>query len=317
VPKNMRAESTPRRLDLPQYYFASSVAHLAECDVSCLGTAIEEIGRVASAGDNAIIQWCQRGALTASFSEVPLLDQTAPRPDTPAADSQAPRVTARWEQELPGLISRLGLSADGVVQVGAHVGQEVAALTRCGFRRLVMVEANRDHADALRQQLTEHHQAAQLPEPDGGYQPREIVLAAAGRERGEAILHVTEWDQQASMLPPLPPLSAKNAVIREDSTPVVPVRDIQHGCNVLVVDAQGAELEVLAGADLSRLDLAVIEGSTWARYRDGATLDTIAEYMRAHGWRRVITWAHVRPNVDDVVWLAPPRDRIPSETRAA
>jgi hypothetical protein len=112
------------------------------------------------------------------------------------------------------------------------------------------------------------------------------------------------------MLPPLPALSAENAVVREDSTPVVPVRDIQHGCNVLVVDAQGGELDVLAGADLDRLDLAVIEGSTWARYHGGATLDTIAEYMLSHGWRPVVTWAHVRPHVDDVVWLAPMRDGI-------
>jgi FkbM family methyltransferase len=236
-----------------------------------------------------------------------MLDQTAPRPDV---DAQVPRVTARWEQELPGLMNRLGLPADGVVQVGAHVGQEVAALTRCGFRRLVMVEPNHDHLDALRRQLAEHHEVAQLPEPEDGYQPREIVVAAAGRDRGEAILHVTEWDQQASMLPPLPALSAENAVVREDSTPVVPVRDIQHGCNVLVVDAQGGELDVLAGADLGRLDLAVIEGSTWARYHGGATLDTIAEYMLSHGWRPVVTWAHVRPHVDDVVWLAPMRDGI-------
>lgn len=244
-------------------------------------------------------------------------DQSAPRPSAAAADAQAPRVTARWEQELPGLIGRLGLPTHGVVQVGAHIGQEVAALTRCGFRRLVLVEANRDHADALRRQLAEHHEAAQLPEPEDGLQPREIVLAAAGRERSEATLHVTEWDQQTSILPPLPPLSDKNTVVRRDITPVVPLRDIQHGCNVLVVDAQGAELDVLAGADLTRLDLAVIEGSTWARYEGGATLDTIAEYMRSHGWQRVITWAHVRPHVDDMVWLAPHANIDLSETRAA
>jgi FkbM family methyltransferase len=232
-------------------------------------------------------------------------DQTARRLSTAAANTQVHRVTARWEQELPALIERLGLPANGVVQVGAHVVQEVPALTRCGFRRLVLVEPNHDHAEALRRQLAEHHEPADLPEPEDGHEPREIVLAAAGRERGEAILHVTEWDQQTSLLPPLPPLAAKNAVVRKDSIPVVPVRDIQHGCNVLVIDAQGAELDVLAGTDLSRLDLAVIEGSTTARYEGGSTLTSIAEYMLAHGWQRVITWAHVRPHVDDVVWLAP------------
>ncbi|MBV9822504.1 MAG: FkbM family methyltransferase, partial [Actinobacteria bacterium] len=108
-------------------------------------------------------------------------------------------------------------------------------------------------------------------------------------------------DQQASVLVPLLPM----AVVRQDTIAVLPVREVQAGCNVLVIDAQGAELEVLAGADLTRLQLAVVEGSTWARYAGGATLDSIAEYMRGQGWRQVAAWAHVRPHVVDVAWLAP------------
>ncbi|MEO7262051.1 MAG: FkbM family methyltransferase [Jatrophihabitantaceae bacterium] len=211
--------------------------------------------------------------------------------------------TARWEDQLPALISRLGLAADGVVQVGAHVGQEVQALTRCGFRRLVMMEPNADHTTALRRQLLLHHLAAGLPEPAGGLPARELVPAAAGRERGQLVLHVTEYDQQASVLAPLSPM----AVVRRDMIAVIPLREVQAGCNVLVVDAQGAELEVLAGADLTRLQLAVVEGSTWARYDGGATLETIGAYMRSQGWTQIATWAHVRPHVVDVAWLAPPR----------
>ena len=241
--------------------------------------------------------------------------QAAPAPagNLPAAARPAPTgsdllsappddgITARWEDQLPGLISRLELPTDGVVQVGAHVGQEVPALTRCGFRRLVMMEPNADHIPALRHQLHQHHRGAGLAAPADGLPAREVVLAAAGRERGQLVLHVTEYDQQASLLVPLLPM----AVVRQDTIRVIPVHEVQAGCNVLVVDAQGAELEVLAGTDLSRLQLAVIEGSTWARYSGGATLETIADYMRSHGWRQVAAWAHVRPHVVDVAWLAP------------
>jgi FkbM family methyltransferase len=234
-------------------------------------------------------------------------DQTAPSLELPAAGAAARvhPVTARWEDQLAGLLRRLRLATDGVVQVGAHIGQEVEALTACGFRRLVMMEPNQDHTAALDDQLLRYHLAARLPEPEDGHLAREIVVAAAGRSRGEATLYVTEWDQQASMLPPLLPLSARNAVVRQDTIPVIPVREVQHGCNVMVVDAQGAELEVLAGTDLDRLDLAVIEGSTWARYSEGSTLETISDYMLAQGWRQVADWAHVRPNVSDLAWLAP------------
>ncbi len=151
------------------------------------------------------------------------------------------------------------------------------------------------------QQLHVHHRGAGLPEPRHGLPAHEVVLAAAGRERGQLVLHVTEYDQQSSLLMPLLPM----AVIRQDTIAVLPVREVQAGCNVLVVDAQGAELEVLDGTDLTRLQLAVIEGSTWARYSGGATLDSIAAHMRAQGWRQVATWAHVRPHVVDVAWLAP------------
>jgi FkbM family methyltransferase len=197
----------------------------------------------------------------------------------------------------------LALPTEGVVQVGAHVGQEVPALTRCGFRRLVMMEPNSDHTAALWQQLQIHHLPAGLPEPAGGLAAREIVTAAAGREHGELVLHVTEYDQQASLLVPLHPMT----VVRRDTIPVIPVREIQAGCNVLVIDAQGAELDVLAGADLTRLQLAVIEASTWARYQGGATVESIGAYMRSQGWRQVASWAHVRPHVVDVAWLAPPK----------
>jgi FkbM family methyltransferase len=233
--------------------------------------------------------------------------------DQTASAAQDHREVARWEEQLPGLLRRLRLPTHGVVQVGAHTGQEVGALTDCGFRRLVMMEPNLDHTEELNEQLERYHRAAELAEPEDGHQAREIVVAAAGREPGRATLYVTEWDQQASMLPPLLPLSARNAVVREDSIPVIPVRDVQHGCNVMVIDAQGAELEVLAGTDLTRLDLAVIEGSTWARYSEGSTLETIAEYMESQGWREVAVWDHVRPHVADVAWLAPHRSATPIE----
>jgi FkbM family methyltransferase len=232
-----------------------------------------------------------------------IAEPTGPAIAAPAVPPQAPQ---RWEQHLGSLLDRLRIAADGLVQVGAHIGQEIEAFTRCGFRRLVLLEPNQDHIPELRRRLR-YHERAGLPAPAGGLPAREIVVSAAGRSRGEAVLHVTEYDQQASMLPPLLPM----AVVRQDTIPVLPLREVQQGCNVLVVDAQGAELEVLAGADLDRLELAVIEGSTWARYDGGSTLDVIADHMRAAGWREVARWPHARPYVVDVAWVAPRTRRAP------
>jgi FkbM family methyltransferase len=239
-------------------------------------------------------------------SSIEVLGRTVSPSNATATLDSAPTPGAgekrvRWDEELPGLLGSLRLPAAGVVQVGAHVGQEVAMFSRCGFRRLVLMEPNRDHLPALHRQLADHHERALLPAPECGLPSREVVVAAAGRRRGWATLHVTEYDQQASVLPPLRPMS----VVREDGTAVIPLREVQRGCNVLVVDAQGAELDVLAGADLDGLDLAVIEGSSWPRYDGGATLMSIAAFMRDRGWQPIASWAHARPNVVDVAWLAP------------
>jgi hypothetical protein len=34
-------------------------------------------------------------------------------------------------------------------------------------------------------------------------------------------------------------------------------------------------------------------------------LESISAYMRSQRWRQVAIWAHVRPHVVDVAWLAP------------
>lgn len=221
-------------------------------------------------------------------------------PSNPTVDPVAGAVLARWEEQLPELLDTLDLPRDGVVQVGAHTGQEVEAFSRLGFRRLVMMEPNQDHLPLLAQRLREFHESAGLPLPADGREPRVVVQAAAGRRHGQATLYVTEYDQQSSVLAPL-----GMPVLREVTIPVIPVAEIQAGCNVLVADAQGAELDVLAGADLDRFQLIVVEGSITARYTGGSTVASIADLLRRAGWQQVAAWAHVRPEVYDLGWLAP------------
>ncbi|MDX6741594.1 FkbM family methyltransferase [Actinocorallia sp. A-T 12471] len=212
----------------------------------------------------------------------------------------------RWEERLCGLMSTLGVAPRGVVQVGAHRGQEIPALAACGFGRMVLVEPNPDLTSILEDELTAFLGPA-LSDA-AGPPVWEVVRAAAGRARGRAVLHVTEYDQQSSLFAPV----ASLAVRRRDITPVVPVHEVQEGCNVLVADVQGAELEVLHGTDLDRIDLAVVEGSAVPRYRGGATLASVADFLRGRGWRQVAEYPHARPGVSDVAWLAPRPRLLPA-----
>lgn len=171
---------------------------------------------------------------------------------------------------LPRLLRQQGIPARGVVHVGAHLGQEIPIYRAAGFGRIVMVEANPDLAARI---------------------PREGVavhVAACGRTSdGFATLHITPNDQQSSTLVPV-----RKPVVRQVQVLNRRLADLQHGCNVAVVDVQGAELDVVAGAELSALDLVVLEASTQPRYVAGADLAAVVAYMSGRGWVEVARWDH-------------------------
>lgn len=173
---------------------------------------------------------------------------------------------------LPALMRELGIPPKGVVHVGAHRGQEIPIYREAGFERIVLVEANPDIAREI---------------------PRDgddvvVHVAACGRSStGFATLYVTPNDQQSSIL-----LPAKKPVLRRVEVLARRLADLQHDCNVAVVDVQGAELEVMDGADLARLDLVILEGSIRSRYVRGADIPSVEKYMAKCGWSVAARWEH-------------------------
>lgn len=171
----------------------------------------------------------------------------------------------------------------GVVHVGAHKGQEVAAYRRAGFGHIVLVEANPKLWPTL-DRITNVT----------------IERCAAGR-KGQAILHVTEWDERSSLLAPL-----KYPLVDKLTVPVVPLADMQTGCNVAVLDVQGSELDVLRTADLARLDAVVVEVCDRPRYTGAALRADVETFMTESGWVLTGTYGgHSAPDLVDQVWKAP------------
>lgn len=174
----------------------------------------------------------------------------------------------------------------GVVHVGAHRGQEVADYRRAGFRRIVLVEPN----------------PALWPDLDR-LGVSEVHTCAAGSP-GLVTLYVTEWDERSSTL--LPP--GEYGVVETIAVERRPLAEMQTGCNVAVLDVQGAELDVIRSADLDRLDVLIVETSDRVRYEGAATREEIANYLTDAGWRRwrVITAGH-SPGIADELWRRFPR----------
>ncbi len=184
---------------------------------------------------------------------------------------------------LGALMAERGIPARGVVHVGAHHGEEVPIYRRLGFDPIVLVEPHPDLANDLR-----------------GMDGVEVVEAACGVYPGTTTLHVTENTRLSSLYRPL-----TRPIVSTVQVPVVRLADIiGDSVNVAVVDAQGAELDVAAGAPLDRLDLVVLETRIRAKYA-GAPLDADAvAWMARAGWAVAERWQHgPKPKLWDVAFV--------------
>lgn len=172
---------------------------------------------------------------------------------------------------LGALMRERDIETRGVVHVGGHKGEELPVYRQLGFDPIVLVEPNPALAAGLRD----------IPDV-------EVVEAACGAYTGETDLHVTENTRLSSIYRPL-----TRPVTHSVTVKVVRLADvIDDRVTVAVVDAQGAELDVAAGAPLDRLDLLVMETRIRAKYA-GAPLDADAVgWMARAGWQVAARWSH-------------------------
>lgn len=178
------------------------------------------------------------------------------------------------QSDLGGVLVRQGIEPRGVCHVGAHEGQEAEYYRKLGFDPIVLVEADPALAFNLRQRFGSSV---------------EIVAAAAGAEAGSAMLNVTVDTQMSSLLKPL-----NRGPFKKVEVPVVPLSSvIDDRINVLVVDVQGAELDVLDGTPVEGLDLIVLEVGTNLKWYEGMPhADVVNDYMDDMGWKSVYEFAH-------------------------
>lgn len=168
---------------------------------------------------------------------------------------------------LAQILADHNVPARGIVHVGAHRGQEVPAYLTLGFDPIVLVEPHPE--------LAEHCRAT--------WPQATVIQAAAGRAPGRTRLYVPRAGTQWSSI--YLPRKAVRAAIE---VPVVALADvIGPEVNVLVADVQGAELDVVDGANLAHLDLIVLETCDRDRYAGAPRHAQVLAHMDALGWDAV------------------------------
>lgn len=181
----------------------------------------------------------------------------------------------RWSLRLIGdALEELRIRPVGVIHVGAHLGQEVPLYLSAGFTRIALIEPDPQGCAVMAGQ-------SWIDNPGVG-----IVNRACGA-RGSATFHRMAEDAFSGLVQ-----NVGQVEVASFSVQVVPISDIQaeYPGNVLVVDTQGTELDALYTADVSTLDLIIIEVQSENPGAPGAYWPDLITWCREAGWIPRIQW---------------------------
>lgn len=238
---------------------------------------------------------------------------SSPPATSPVLRFAAPRLT---EPQVDGFrdaagraaaLARHGIACRGVIQIGAHIGQEVPLFKALGARRMILVEANPSVYRTLQQNVATMGVDALL------------ANCAITDFDGETELMLASFDQSSSLLP-LAHHSVEYPEIRAVGKVRVPARRLDTlirqefrvdpaDFNVLEIDVQGAEGLVLRGAagQLAHVDAVYVEINYKPMYEGCLLIDAIDALLLDAGLTRVETHCAHSPNWGDALYLRLPR----------
>jgi FkbM family methyltransferase len=182
----------------------------------------------------------------------------------------------------------------GVVQVGAHKGEEVHLFREYGFGALTLIEPNPPRVEELRRNF-------------GSDPGVSIVEVAVGEANGEARFFVHTSRSGSTEAASLLQMKAIKEIVQtmhtaeEITVPVVTLDSlVEQGkvsperCNLLVVDIQGGEGALFRGAQASvrRFDAIITEVNVIPLYEDALLEDELIGMLMGFGFEPVMGVYH-------------------------
>lgn len=200
-----------------------------------------------------------------------------------------PRESWTFALLLPSL-DQLGITVHGVIHVGAHHAEELPYYRAAQAEYVLLIEPDPDCCEFI------------AARPDvGAAQGVYLLQGAIAGASGAA----TYYREQVSVFGGLQARTRDSQPAGEVQVGTSRLDTLQNAvghvagqCNVLVVDTQGTELEALQTADLTKLDLVIVEayGNSQLgrppRVKCAAEVGALEAYMAASGWRPAIRWVY-------------------------
>jgi FkbM family methyltransferase len=176
--------------------------------------------------------------------------------------------------KLVELAEELGVSPRGVIHVGAHEGQEASDYDEL---KQLYIEPIPSLAKLLR---------------DKGLDVLEVAIS---NYTGTSDFYITDFDQGSSLLLPLEHSIKNKITVSVDTLENVVPDSSPYNC--LVVDVQGAELDVLKGTKVEKFDLIICETNSRERYSGSPVHEDIVGYMKDNGFKLSKFFSHSEDNV--------------------
>jgi FkbM family methyltransferase len=176
--------------------------------------------------------------------------------------------------KLAKLAKDLGVSPRGVIHVGAHEGQEASDYDEL---KQLYIEPIPSLAKLLR---------------DKGLDVLEVALS---NYTGTSDFYITDFDQGSSLLLPLEHSIQNKITVNVDTLENVVSDSSPYNC--LVIDVQGAELNVLKGTKVEKFDLIICETNSRERYSGSPVHEDIVGYMKNNGFILSKFFSHSEDNV--------------------
>ncbi len=195
------------------------------------------------------------------------------------------------KQDIALLLDKLGSTVprDGVVHVGAHLGEEVEAYREAGFQRIVLIEANPDCCRKMTEsfrmtpQVSVHNYAIS---DSNGTVRLHLHTSRSGDTEPASILEMKKLKEIVATLSTPRTIEVPSITLDDFMVSAgLPFKDF----SLLNIDIQGAELKALAGARrfVRSIQAIIAEVALIDLYEGGAREEEILAYMTAHGFERV------------------------------
>ena len=183
------------------------------------------------------------------------------------------------------LIEKLGMACKGVIHVGANIGQEFQAYRKAGLRSAIYIEPVPELFAILEKRVSiePRHIAVQALCSDRDDDAVEFNIASNGGQSSSMLAlgrHAREYPDVSYTAR----LMLKTTTLDRIIFGTPPITPGELDC--LVLDVQGAEAKVIAGADrtLSQCRFVFSEISTGGLYVGDAQVEVVTDALKSHGF---------------------------------